>query len=814
MNRYVCIHGHFYQPPRENPWLEAVELQDSAFPYHDWNQRITAEAYAPNTASRILDGQRRIINIVNNFSNMSFNIGPTLFSWLQDNRPDVYRSILEADGAGAERFSGHGPALAQVYNHMIMPLANSRDRRTQVLWGLRDFEHRFRRKPEGMWLPETAVDTDTLELLAEQDILFTILAPGQASRVRPLEGDGEGEWQDVSGGRIDPKTPYLYRLPSGRRINLFFYDGPVSREIGFGALLDSGEAFAGRLISAFDERSEDQLVHVASDGETYGHHKPFGDMALSYCLYRLESSGLARITVYGEYLEHHPPSREVQIFDNSSWSCIHGVERWRSDCGCSSGMHPGWQQRWRGPLRAALDGLRDACIPRYEEEASRLFRDPWKARDDYIEILLDRSPDRVRRLLSEHVSEDLPGMSEEDTVRALQLLEQQRNAMLMYTSCGWFFDEISGIETTQVLQYADRAIQLAEGLFGLQHESDFRGKLAEAPSNLPRYGNGSGVYKALVQPARIDLLRLGAHFAISSLLEEYPESTDLFCYRAEDIEKESTQVGKMSLVAGRTTLSSKVTWERKRISFAALHLGGHLFNGGVREFGGGKEYDQMLLQIKDAFGNTDIAEVFRLMDEHFGTHNYSLTHLFRDEQRKFFRTILEPPLRELRQYYRRIYEDNAALMLAMSDLGIPIPKALTTPLEFVLNRELREHLEADPPDIEALRRAGEEFSRWPAQIERASLGLAASRRIGSLLETLAESPRDVSLLERICELLETMAKIGLSLNLWQAQNSYFRIGSELFTDMRERAGRNDPQGQQWLQAFERLGRLLTVKVSF
>jgi len=406
-------------------------------------------------------------------------------------------------------------------------------------------------------------------------------------------------------------------------------------------------------------------------------------------------------------------------------------------------------------------------------------------------------------------------MSEEDTVRALQLLEQQRNAMLMYTSCGWFFDEISGIETTQVMQYADRAIQLAEGLFGLQLDSAFRDKLAEAPSNLPRYGNGAGVYEALVRPARIDLLRVGAHFAVSSLLEEYPESTDLFCYRADDIKRQKIEVGKMSLVAGRVALSSKVTWERKRISFAVLHLGGHLFNGGVREFGGREEYDQMLLQIKDAFGNTDIAEVFRLMDEHFGTHNYSLNHLFRDEQRKFFRSILEPTLQELRQYYRRIYEDNAALMLGMSDLGIPIPKALTTPLGFVLNRELREHLEADPPDIEALRRAGEEFSRWPAQIERASLGLAASRRVGSLLQTLAESPQDVTLLERICELLEALAKIGLSLNLWQAQNSYFRIGSALpQADMRQRAGRGNPEAERWLQAFERLGRLLTVKVSF
>jgi alpha-amylase/alpha-mannosidase (GH57 family) len=814
MNRYVCVHGHFYQPPRENPWLEAVELQDSAFPYHDWNERIAGEAYAPNTASRILDGERRIINIVNNFSAISFNIGPTLFSWLEARRPDVYEAILEADRASAERFSGHGGALAQVYNHMIMPLANRRDRRTQVLWGIRDFETRFGRRPEGMWLPETAVDSEILELLAEQSILFTVLAPSQAARVRPLQGGdrGGGRWQDVSGARIDPRMPYLCRLHSGGSITLFFYDGPISQEIGFGALLDSGEAFAGRLASAFEQREESQLVHVATDGETYGHHRPFGDMALAYCLYHLESAGLARITVYGEYLERHPPTREVQIFDNSSWSCVHGVERWRAACGCSSGMNPGWQQQWRAPLRAALDRLRDSCVPLYESQASALFRDPWEARDHYIEVLLDRSPERVEAFLKDQAAEAPGGMTEEQKVRALSLLEQQRSAMLMYTSCGWFFDEISGIETVQVMQYAERALQLAEDLFGVQLESAFKETLAQAPSNLPRFGSGAGVYETLVRPARVDLLRVGAHYAVSSLLEEYPETADLFCYRAKSIERQSMEMGKLKMVAGRVELSSQVTLERQQISFAVLHLGGHLINGGVREFGGQAEYGQMLAQIKEAFQNTDIAEIVRLMDDHFGTHNYSIRHLFRDEQRKFFRTILEPALQDIRLYYRRIYEENGTVLLGMNEMGIPIPEALTTPLEFILNRELREHLEADPPDIEALSRSCQEFSRWPARIDQASLALVASRRAGMLLEALSDRPEQLELLSLICEMLELLRPITLPLNLWQAQNSYFRIGSALFSSMQRRAEAGDSAAGQWLQLFDRLGRLLTVKV--
>src|SRR5690349_1937019 len=222
--RYVCIHSHCYQPPRENPWLEAIQLQDSAYPYHDWNERILAECYAPNSVSRILDNQNQIIELVNNYAKISFNFGPTLLSWIEDKSPAVYSAILDADRQSRQRFSGHGSALAQIYNHVIMPLANSRDRHTQVIWGIRDFERRFKRMPEGMWLPETAVDIDTLEVLADAGIGFTILAPHQAGRVRRI---GTQVWQDVNGSQIDPTRAYEQRLPSGKTIALFFYDGPI-----------------------------------------------------------------------------------------------------------------------------------------------------------------------------------------------------------------------------------------------------------------------------------------------------------------------------------------------------------------------------------------------------------------------------------------------------------------------------------------------------------------------------------------------------------------------------------------------------------
>ncbi|HEY6988758.1 MAG TPA: glycoside hydrolase, partial [Bryobacteraceae bacterium] len=299
--KYLCIHCHFYQPPRENPWLEQIELQDSAYPYHDWNERITAECYGPNLAARILDDQQRITRIVNNYSRISFNFGPTLLSWAAEHARDVYRGIIEADQRSQKLFAGHGSAMAQAYNHMIMPLANRRDKETQIRWGMEDFASRFGRVPEGMWLPETAVDVETLELIAEAGLLFTILAPHQAKAIRPLTG---GDWQDVTGSKIDPSRAYLFRTPGGKPLNLFFYDGPISQAVAFEKLLENGGKFAARLLGGLaDHNAEAQLAHIATDGETYGHHHRHGEMALAYALDQIETKKQARITNYGEFLE-------------------------------------------------------------------------------------------------------------------------------------------------------------------------------------------------------------------------------------------------------------------------------------------------------------------------------------------------------------------------------------------------------------------------------------------------------------------------------------------------------------------------------
>jgi alpha-amylase/alpha-mannosidase (GH57 family) len=320
------------------------------------------------------------------------------------------------------------------------------------------------------------VDVETLEILAENGILFTVLAPHQARRVRPLGGRA---WKEVTGARIDPRVPYTAVLPSKRKIHLFFYDGPVSRAVAFEKLLTRGETFAQRLMESFPEgAASPELVHIATDGETYGHHHRFGEMALSYAIRHIEEHGLARITNYGEHLQKRPPTQQVEIWEKTSWSCAHGVDRWWSDCGCNSGGNPGWNQTWRTPLRNALDWVREETARPYEEMGRGYFKDPWAARDGYIEVVLDRSADSVNRFFEEQSGRTL---SPEERVAALKLLELQRHAMLMYTSCGWFFDELTGIETVQVLQYAGRAIQLAEDLFGRPFEPHFLGLLEQAP---------------------------------------------------------------------------------------------------------------------------------------------------------------------------------------------------------------------------------------------------------------------------------------------------------------------------------------------
>jgi alpha-amylase/alpha-mannosidase (GH57 family) len=801
MERYLCIHGHFYQPPRENPWLEAVEIQDSAYPYHDWNERVTAECYAPNSAARILDGEGRIIDIVSNYARMSFNFGPTVLSWMEKSSPETYRAILDADSQSMEWRSGHGNAIAQIYNHIIMPLATTRDKRTQVKWGIRDFERRFRRFPEGMWLAETAVDMETLDILAEQGIKFTILAPHQASKVRGMGG----AWKDIHGGRIDPARAYLCRLPSGREINIFFYDGPISHGIAFENLLNRGEDFANRLLKGFSHRRNwPQILNVATDGETYGHHHRFGEMALSYALSYVESKGLARITNYGEYLAKHPPAFEVQIHENSSWSCIHGVERWRANCGCNSGSHPEWGQAWRAPLRESLDWLRDQLSPSFEHTAGKYLRDPWAARDDYIALVLERSEEAADAFIGRHA---VGNPSREERVTVLKLLEIQRHAMLMYTSCGWFFDDLSRIETVQIIKYAGRVIQLSQELFANGLERGFLDKLGGAKSNIPESGDGVRLYENFVKSSMIDLKKVGVHYAVSSLFEEYGDTADIYCYEIGREAYYKSLAGPAKLAVGKIGVRSRILEESEKLAFCVFHLGSHSLYGGVRTFLGEDTFQVMKNEISDTFESGAFADIMRLMDTHFGMHTYSLRDLFRDEQRKIIELVISSTLEEFETAYRQMYYNSRTLMGFLDEAGMPIPKAFYAAAEFTLNLEMKKALGEDP-DVEQIEEILLQIKKWDIPVSAVDLEFAARHGIEAMMKRLYAGPENLSLLITIGRVIALLKQLPVDMHVWETQNVFYRMAKTTYREMSARAVAGDQNAAAWADEFRSLGLML------
>ena len=807
-DRYLCVHAHFYQPPRENPWLEAVEVQDSAYPYHDWNERVTAECYAPNAACRILDGEGRIIDITNNYAKISFNFGPTLLAWIEEKAPDVYAAVLAADKLSRDQHHGHGSAISQAYNHMILPLANTRDKHTQVAWGIRDFEHRFGRPSEGMWLPEAAVNLDSLEALASNGVKFTILSPYSAHMVRKIDAE---EWRDVSGGQIDPSMVYRVELPSGKNVSVFFYDGPVSRAIAFENILENGERFADRLIGIFsDSRDWPQLAHIATDGETYGHHKTHGDMALAYALRFIEEKKLAILTNYSEFLAQHPPTHEARIFDDSSWSCAHGVERWRGNCGCNSGMHPGWNQNWRAPLREAMDWLRDALIPIYEEQGRQLFQDPWQARDEYIRVILDRSPKNICDFFHQVAGHDL---SPEEKLRALKLLELQRHAMLMYTSCGWFFDELSGLETVQAIQYAARAVQLASQLTDNANlESEFVERLARARSNIPENQDGKRVYEQFVKPVMLDLKGVGAHFAVSSLFSDTGPGQHTYCYTISCQDFRMLSSGKTRSVVGRAHISSDITTESANISFGVVHLGDHNITGGVRDFAGDKKYQATLAEITGAFERGDFAELVRVVDKSYGSGAYTLKFLFRDEQRKIVGQILDSALEEAEHVYRQLYENRAPLMRFVTALGMPPIRRFQVAAEFTLNSDILKTVESDNLNLQQMQTLLDEAKRTGVPLDGTTLEFAIRKKLEAIAARFLANPSDFELLKALDSAAAVAHLAPFPIQYWKVQNIYFDVMRTVYPRIRDKHSQSPNEPEKWLSLFRSLGEKLSIHV--
>ncbi len=698
---YITVHGHFYQPPRENPYLDAIERQPSAAPFHDWNERIHHECYRPNAFARVFNDQGEIVGIVNNYEYLSFNIGPTLMSWLERHDRETYDRILAGDRSSGDRLNGHGNAIAQVYNHTIMPLANERDKYTQIRWGVADFRSRFGREPEGMWLAETAVDYATLAVLIKEGIKFIILAPSQAQRCRTRSHLEVTQWHEVGGGQIDPTRPYRCFLkpnlnvlgggeilpassdpPASQTpyIDIFFYDGPISRDMGFNDVLQSSYNLSRRLgLAIHGDHRPSQLLSVATDGETFGHHKNGTEKCLAYAFTQEFPHQGWTVTNYAHYLSLCPPTWEVELKPVTAWSCSHGVDRWQDDCGCASGG--GWHQKWRRPLRDALNWLRDRLILVYEDFGQRCFHDPWAARDGYIQVIRDRRPEQVEHFFQEYQNHEL---TPAEKVDALLLLEMQRHALLMFTSCGWFFEEISRPEGVQILRYAAHALELARELAGVDLEAEFIKLLALAPSNLDSFKTGDEVYRQMVVTAQINFLQVAAHYAISSLFTSYTEIYRVYCYEVQQLDYQLQRMGSLTLAVGQLNLISEITREKRHFVFAVLHLGGWDFHCCIKPFAGDITYVEMKKYLFSALQEASAAAAILRMVNLFGDQSFSLRDLFAEERHRIMRLLSGETLTRLDQLYTQVYRDNYGVIMAFHRDELPVPQELQVAVEVAL----------------------------------------------------------------------------------------------------------------------------------
>ncbi|MEL6775948.1 MAG: DUF3536 domain-containing protein [Cyanobacteria bacterium J06597_16] len=813
---HICVHGHFYQPPRENPALDVVGRQPSAAPFHDWNERILYESYRPNAFARILNDRGEVTRIVNNYEHISFNIGPTLLSWLERHDVETYQRILDADRVSCDRNAGHGNAIAQVYNHVILPLANHRDKVTQVRWGIADFQHRFGRQPEGMWLAETAVDQETLEVLTNEGIQFIVLAPSQAARCRRFnKQDGFDTWQDVTSGQIDTTRPYrcfVSEQANGRNyIDIFFYDGPISGDMGFDDILRTSEHFADRLSLAIrpwqlseaeipsaddpnDPWRKSQLISVATDGETFGHHRKGAEKALAYALTHEFPARGWQVTSYAHYLSLRSPTWEVQLKPVTAWSCSHGVDRWQHDCGCGGGG--GWQQQWRAPLRTSLDWLRDRLKVIFEKKSIDLLRDPWAARNAYVSVISDRTERTLNAFFAEHQHHPL---SPAERTQALRLLEMQRHTLLMYTSCGWFFDEISRPEGTQLLRYASRAIELAETIAKEPLEADFIAQLNHAPSNIDHFKNGAGVYLKQVKPAQVTLEQVVAHYAIGSLFNNYREEHPLYCYSISREDYYQQPLGALTLAVGQVEITAEMTQETTTIAFAVLHLGGWDFHCGIHSFSSHSAYNQAKAAVIQGFTSNSIAQSVLAITENFSP-TYTLQDLFAEERQQIMQQLNQDTLDRLDGLYEQVYRENYGILMAYHRDHIAVPQALQVAADITLSQRslaIIRSLEQDitEPDgnllniiigrIAELEGIATEASHFSCQLKLPGAQPILERLVfQGLSQTLQVSgPGQHRELETAIDGLEKLialgAKLGLSLALYRTQELYYSYLQEL-----------------------------------
>jgi alpha-amylase/alpha-mannosidase (GH57 family) len=791
-SRYLIIHGHFYQPPRSNPWSGSIPIQLSAAPFANWNQRISRECYSPNTVARILGDDGLIVKIINNFEHISFNVGPTLLLWLKEGDRETYDRIVAADKAACPAHGGHGPAIAQVFNHMILPLANHRDKVTQVVWGRRFFEHTFQRPPEGMWLAETAVDTESLSVLARHHIKFTILAQNQVDAVRPLApggARGEGPFQKL-GSQVDPREPYRVFWGDGPddHIDVFVYDGQVSRAVAFENLLRDGAAFSERVLQAFGAPKEGPvLVNLATDGESYGHHFHFGEMALAWLLDSLARpqgkpgdpvpEDAIALTNYGEFLSLFPPTKEARIVEDSSWSCAHGIERWRSDCGCHTGGDPAWNQKWRTPLRDGLDWLRDQLIGIFERESQGLFQDPWAARDAYIDVLLSEYvPDAQTDFLDRHTLAHASDL--EARTKALELMESQLMAMYMFTSCAWFFDDLAGLEPIQNMRYAARAIELCQKHTPIDLTLGLLGYLRKAIPNDRNYATGEDIWVDEVEGTNLNASQTagqwGAALAMKTpnalkecrYIKVKNESSErVFLVRGDELPQILT--GKAEF----TEIRLKATREK---SVLVLADNGPKLDIVVPEAG-----DDNFAKARRLFLESGVKALRKGLDDLFpGAARFTLDTLWPGAREDILTHLLKDFFEDLLAYTSKAFNNYKDALVGYSLKS----KAWDWMDAFVfrvmaeneLAHILKPMADGRPIDIDQLKGllsldTGGSTRNGPVISE------ASEKYLGNLFRQLKFGPGRPTLLEEIASFLKLVKSTLKDVDLWDSQNQFYYL---------------------------------------
>jgi alpha-amylase/alpha-mannosidase (GH57 family) len=651
----------------------------TASPYHDWNDCVYEQCYKPNRAARFQNSKGEINYISNNYRHLSFNVGPTLHGWIEKHDPTLADYIADADKEAAAAL-GEGGAIAQAYNHMILPLSEERDIRTQVEWGARDFCHRFGRAPKGMWLPETAVNTATLEALSAGGIDFTILAPHQCASVR----DQGGTWRETPGGvGLDVMKPYFVTLPSGRKISLIFYYGSIAHDIAFGGLLDNGDFFADALLSKLPRDEEPRLLTIATDGETYGHHHRYGEMALARATRKICDSGGAELTNIAAFLDRYPASIECRIAEDTSWSCAHGLERWRGDCGCYTGGEPWWNQRWRRPLRDALDHLRDRIDEVYEKEMKRFCDSPWLLRDEAIELyLMDFGPNasvedvqaKKRAFLKDSCGE----LANDDLRKVLTLLETQRMRLYMYTSCGWFFNDVAGIETRQIMAYALRAAEYTHALSGVFLQEDFLEDLRKAPGNTAEFPTGYDVMMKCVMPLKRSMRDIAAASALMSKKDRD------YTYLVKSGGR-AYPSGDMGLSVARTTVTDSRTLESWSGASVVISTGGLDDVCRLTEKDVPSQKD-----IWRNFYSGDIISIMKYIEKSFELGQWHFRDLPQDDRDIIASERTKDAEHDHLRYAEELLLDNRRLLVQLDMIGVKSAPFLRAAAIFVYEQRMKE----------------------------------------------------------------------------------------------------------------------------